>query len=749
MSDPQDLLYTNNFISTNLLTNQSLIDETKYYDRFTNFIQKKREKDTEKYIDDDLNEESQINLNKTLRNKWPVDYKKNNYPLFDTFINDVSTNRYKKEIVTKISIDSINRDISKFPNPNIFSITFPKVYNNIKKIMMSDINFPNINKSVTNIDNNLSWQYPSENFLKTYNIDTTIIPVPGDIEISFSSLPNSVYSYVSAYDEYIPSVDNYLVYQTNITPAYYDIETLIDNIRLSTSSVLHGQNELQTDIKIVEQPYLSAPKKIGNPHLFRTEINPVSSVVKFVNRIEELQIIALQTFGPYESNFKNIDVFYYYSSQYSPSTPIYTLNSNYIYLTILASPDTSYQYFNNLYCLNTSNPFPLVITGLKHGVGNISSDLINYTPFFDLNIYLNNGYTEEQLSSISYYKYIDTITIKQTTTINGNVVEVENVYLRFALSISTGTINGNIYNKNGKRIIPTNNENFFISNELYKFYQDLKLYTNFSYIDELSLVGRALLFRWIFDKIDNKYINFEVNTLNEKKRSLLKILAWPIANQTEQIFTVSINEGYSFVHANYHINITNKEGVTVYEEKENNYPILNLNIQNIGNKYYFVNNSYVYIKISFNTISDIETITNFDIAVSDENLLYNQIYVEPDRFNVGIGQDYSNIKNCGGLQILKKTQTGYFGKIMLGNIPGNYDILNSNIINFSSYVINYDNVKDNVNGITISLFDPFFRLLDISSEYSFSLDIHEIKDVLKETLINTKTNNVTSTGSFI
>jgi hypothetical protein len=41
------------------------------------------------------------------------------------------------------------------------------------------------------------------------------------------------------------------------------------------------------------------------------------------------------------------------------------------------------------------------------------------------------------------------------------------------------------------------------------------------------------------------------------------------------------------------------------------------------------------------------------------------------------------------------------------------------------------------------------KLLSISNDFSFTVNMHEIKDVLKETLINTKNNNVNTTGNFI
>ena len=134
MNDPQDLLYTNKFISTNVLSERNLLNDTEYYDRFKNYIDNGSSDEIKKYIETDENESDPININKTLNQKWPIGNNKNHYPLFDTYIRDISTNRYKKEIITKVNIDSNNRDISKYYNPNQFSLSLNKVFNNIKKI---------------------------------------------------------------------------------------------------------------------------------------------------------------------------------------------------------------------------------------------------------------------------------------------------------------------------------------------------------------------------------------------------------------------------------------------------------------------------------------------------------------------------------------------------------------------------------------------------------------------------------------
>jgi hypothetical protein len=828
MYDPQDLLYTNKFTSDDVLTEKEIGKETEYYDRFKTYIDNNLVDETNKYSKEDQYENDQVNINKRLLKKWPVKNNSNHYPLFDTYINDISNERYKKEIITKINIDSLNRNIYKYPNSNSFSIDLNRMFNNIKKYVINDINFQNTNQSVTNINNNLAWQYSSQSFLVQNNIDTTIIPVPGDIKIKYSSLPNSTFSFATGQTFTSDQIENYLVYQTNISPGFYTIDSLINKIRLSTSSILHGQN-VTPEINIFEEPYIAYAKRVGTPHLFTTQIDPISSIVRFVNRIEEVEIAAIQTFSPYENNFPVNDIFYQFSSQYSANNPApgkgiiqqYSLDTSLIYVILPETNDTTSQYFQNINCIYSSNAFPLVITGLNSSIGNIDPNLINFTEFYDIQIYLKNGYLESQLNSISHYKFIDTITITTQTQkvnyddINGYstiTTNYTNTYFRFGLRLSNGNLNGSIYNSTigGKIIVPSITENIVLSHILnnylinygnignpvnykivtntsnendtttnnypnsiidvpvnntvpntlttatltsgvvpYTNYYTSGLIANFKYMpDDFPKIGRALLYRWIFDKNNNNYVNYQFEGNNEKKRSLLNILAWPIANETYDVYTVDTNFGFKFVHTNYQTLLTNQKDVLYLSNIPITSPVLSLNLQYFSNNYYFINNSYIYLKILFNSqISDVKD--EYLNASSDVQTQYNQVYINTQLFNVGIGEDYTYLKNCSNINVYKKNQSGLFTKIMLSNIPGNYEIMTSNIINNNSNYVNYDEVANNVSQVSIELYDSEFRLLQISNKFSFTLEIHEVKDVLKETLIDTKTNNVVTTGNFI
>ena len=94
---------------------------------------------------------------------------------------------------------------------------------------------------------------------------------------------------------------NILVYQVNIEPGGYTINTLNSIIRFKTTTIYHGEtkkNKLDNTEIYTEAPYLVYEKLIKTPHLFRLDINPITNNVKIVNRMEEISRSATQTFGP-------------------------------------------------------------------------------------------------------------------------------------------------------------------------------------------------------------------------------------------------------------------------------------------------------------------------------------------------------------------------------------------------------------------------------------------------------------------
>jgi hypothetical protein len=265
-----------------------------------------------------------------------------------------------------------------------------------------------------------------------------------------------------------------------------------------------------------------------------------------------------------------------------------------------------------------------------------------------------------------------------------------------------------------------------------------------------------LLFRWIYDKFNENYINYEVSTPNFKKKSLLNVLGFPIANQTDNVVCVTTNNGYRFIQTNCQGYLVNKVQLQSFNINTSSVkiavPSKNINLQFYSNEYYIISNNYIYLKLNFDVTKNRINTNNVINAIEQIKLQYNQNYVDALYFDVGIGEDYNCITNSNtGINVLSIDQTNIFAKILISTLPGNTDKILSNIEYNSNFSINYDASFDKITGVNVSIYDEGLKLISNTTldKWSFTLNIHEIQDVLKETLINTKTNNVNTTGKFI
>lgn len=71
--------------------------------------------------------------------------------------NDRSTDRYRKYINTTISIDSLDRDIRKYPRPNKYQMCLNKHMKNIVSISLLDIKIPNTMPTINWCNNKIEW----------------------------------------------------------------------------------------------------------------------------------------------------------------------------------------------------------------------------------------------------------------------------------------------------------------------------------------------------------------------------------------------------------------------------------------------------------------------------------------------------------------------------------------------------------------------------------------------------------------
>ncbi len=750
--NPGDLLYTNVFETTNVLSSNDLNQSKENYTRFRNYVGG-RQIESNEYIREDTKESDPMNINKMNQDPWPSDLRKNHYPKFSSTLKDISDNRYQKSRITKISVNSRDRNIANYLFPNDFGIPFDRVFTNVQYIRLTDLCFPNFFPPINNYNNCLAWQYASQQLLISNLIDDNIIPVPINYKtISYSAFNNAVSN--------IPlGESNKLVYQTFIPEGNYTVKSLVEQIRVSTAQVVHGcsylnyvdlfkknlSNETQPGNtkwkEEYEEPYYSTKVGVNTPTLMKFSINPVKNTVFAVNRMEEIEVLAVQTFedGTTASDLTEYDVF----NPYVTST-VNSFSSNYIYVTVKDLKTST-----SLWETTTAdpNPFPLVLTDVAGDIGNIPNEFFNYTEFFDLNIYLSYGYTEDQLDSISTYKVYDKI---QFTDVFG----ITHKYIRLALKFSTGNIYGRRDLKNsGWVIYPSTNTTNVYNTAL--FNSLIIGETNNGYFGENlqaglesknGKIGRALLFRFIFDLVNGSYVDYETETDNVKKRSILNMLAWPIPNNTYETLVVSSKPTFSFVHSNIDgfliqndLQFVKSVGSPITYKS----PSLKLNLQMVNGEYYFVSNMFLFIKIT--PLNAPVTTTNMSVASSNLNQQINQNYVNDSFFDTGIGGDYQCLAFSAVRQNTAhvKNYQNIFGKVLLSPIPNNIE---NNLNVNDNFAFLYEKPIDELNGIKIQILDPHLIQYNLGRDFSFTIEITEIVDVLKETLIDTKRDTVVTTG---
>ena len=135
------------------------------------------------------------------------------------------------------------------------------------------------------------------------------------------------------------------------------------------------------------------------------------------------------------------------------------------------------------------------------------------------------------------------------------------------------------------------------------------------------------------------------------------------------------------------------------------------------------------------------------------NQQYSQNYIF-NNFIAGIGDQSicvfgnNNINNSlsGFTNLFKKDSTNIFSKIQISNIPNSIDNTVSNINLNNVFSVNYTSPIDNLYSIRITLYDSDFKLINNTRDFNFTMIVSEVKDVLKETLVDTKRNTVHITG---
>lgn len=741
--DPQDLLYTNQFISGNVINKEELNDETKNYKRYQKYI-KDNSNLTKKYIQDDLYSDNTLNINKTMKTPWPPYENKNRFPMFNSAINDVVEDKYVKHEVTNLSLYSKDRNKSKYLLPNNYNLPLNRLFKNIEKIVLKQIIIPNTFTPVNIFNNMIMWAYPNVNTITNNRSNSVLIPSIDD-NLIFSSYSNAV-STITSTDE--------LINKTVILPGFYNLETFKKEFRRVTSLVLHNK---------VEEPYKSSDYLLTTPTKFTLDINPDTSICRLVNRIEELPILAIQTFDQDSDLLDEYDIFTKFSSTVSK-----TFDKKCIYIT-LRETDGNTIYFTDSGLTNFLNPFPLVLTKFPT-VGGINGEYVNFTPFFDENLY-NNKSVQNSLYSVSSIKFFDYIEIPRYSSNDDDaILEMTYKYVRFQLKLNTGNLNGKVVDfspsANNRYIYPTHAEtvilqesfknilenciiNSNVNNKPYtvKFTGDIfnrnenELISNLEY----PVIGRALPMKLIFNtNYLIKNLNNESSTSTECVKSIFHLLAWPIGNNADMTSVISEKPPYRFIHSNIDGIEVNNLYLAVQSENINTsdyvVPVKKLNLQLYNDKYYFRSDPFFFVKIkavdNLNAIED-NIIRGIDSKVIQTEQYYNYPFYEDVTTNLAIStSDNSNIN------YFKKDTSQLLAKVPLNSIPRNNII----IYDLHDEVVFYNKPLEKLSELVIQLIKPDGKMPALGLDHSLTIEVHEIKEILKETLIDTKRGRIVSTG---
>lgn len=772
-SDPQDLLYTNQFISTEILNEDTIQSNTKFYDRYINHLDQTDTVNTNIYLDNNIKETDSVNINNTLEQHWPIEDNKNNYPLTNTFIKDVSENNYKFQKNMKVLIDSNNRNKNKYPFSTDFSIDITKLLNNVEKIEFSDFNIPSLTPNISIYSNNISWQYFSNYY--AYNaISFNIIPMPDgaklfsyfSLRFGYTRIPIKILN-----EEPTFNPEPYLTYQANIPPGQYTAKNLTFGINQTLGLVSHGGSNygINPDSKpdlsfygltsnnYYEEPYLTFKNLKYQSHKWDFNIIEDISTFYAVNRIEEIRISAIQTFsqpliGQYSKiEFQKMDPFFQFSDKKE------VLDTKLFYIIVPYIKDTTDLWFNNsgspIYETGDKyfNPFipsafPLVITNLidlndiqSSKIGGMSKFYLSYTSYFDEAVYAKNGITN--LSTVNYYKYTDTLTI-----LTG---KKKSIYFRFGLSFNPDLSRGNSFNnslKNNRSSnpIPTETECIIYSKSLHDFISiTSSLMTKYETL--FPKIGRALLSRFIYDSNNQNYKSYETNDIYMKKTSVLQYLGMPIANQTAGLFVSNYNFGFAFVHTTRtYLLLNGNDPYSLTTLTPNIYQLTSpMGIQRTNNGY-FITDAFYYLKVSFVNI-DINSSKQDELVIANDkyNLTIDQNYVNNPNFSTtSIGYSSECTTNSSRL-LLSKDRESIMIKLSIGSGASEEadsvslnESIKSRIYNF------YDGPINNLTSLNIEILDSKFRKIQSAANLSFIMNFH-IKDIkLKNTDINTRNNTI-------
>ena len=725
--NPQDLLYTNQFENTNIISSKNLGDHTKHYKQYQKHIHKLRNP-TEEYLNNNTRRNDIINTDKRKAHPMPSPDNSNIKPIFSSAINDIVDHKYSKSTRTVISIYSDDRDKTKYITPNNYIINMGKDFTNVYKIKLIDIDIPAIIPPINRRNNVIKWIYPTNEVVETCNY--SILPFKPTV-----SIPSNSDLFIST------ALEN--EFSASIPAGFYTTITLSNEMENNMNAVLFNQGD-------TKDPYYIT-------HNFEVDINPHKSITSIINRVNNIDIAGIQTV-----KLSN--------NEYSTSS-----NKVSCYIILKEQLDTTHKHN------------PIIISGIPF-TNNGVIDMLNLTEFYDKEIVPDGEYYSkyseiktipgaptpdtgtcdvipgkeawQEYCKISKTKYDCTTYMAYCNWVSSySTTSGPSRYYKYELTIGTDSFTK--YDKS-VYIYPSQNDFVVFDKNLLVLLTsgneyNIRDFTNITNSISSNIISRPVVGKARAFALKNKFDNtrgLKLDKTNtdmsciDPRISILSLLGWNISKYKTD--TIDPDNPFKFIHMNTDIPVSN---------------ILDVELLQTGD-YIFKSIPFIFLKLSFPTLPD--DICSGQLVRSTSNLsskLSTEYYypVLSEHLDPPISESSSSdtgVVSCKPTsspcivdnyienkdttyEILEMDDRHLFAKINISSIQGT----SYNIHNYDFEYVFYDNPLNNVNQIKIELLSPDGRILELNQDHNITLEIMESIDVLKETLLDTKHNNIVTTGA--
>lgn len=723
--DPTDLLYTNKFTTTGVISNKELESDAINFIPFER-IKREEVNDIRNEMEHRGIEGSEISNQKYKASGWNKGTLANQRPTLSDTVRDATSDTYFEYKDTFINIDSRLRDLTQYARPNNYGIYLNKQFENVVSIELVDYNFVNLIFPVNYRNNKLIWFTPTDRML------VELIGEPGSgspLIIKNGTMYQWSYNFIPSND---PDAVKYSTYFREIPEGIYTTESLALKIREVFNTQLFFKGTVLDPSLAVAGSVVCQDGSDGDatafPQLLEVDINPETHYVRFLLRREEIPIDYIQSYRG-----KN-------------------------YIDVMLKLPVGYESQFDFLCNQVL--FPLVPTYLP-SVGGINEVLINWQEFLSVNYgNLTDGYnyyecvidegTSEIISGL-FRLYIFNRNLQPicaTTT--------EKIVLDECEPCSRGRIGRSqpfffIFSSDSPEGLFTVQQQNILSQFLCNLDGSSKsVLTHLGW--QQYIINQAVLSASQLPRGINTNFDFTSNLFTSTTTYLYKELTDLYKSMVKLPGGTSLNVDVFF-------------DVPRFPEK-----LMNL-VRDSDGKYYFYNDDYIFLKLITNTVITqdignnlIQATSNFSTFGGKEELYLNR-YEEINgvllKFTetvttFGSGSTPSEIFGLGVPSILSgdesvtaekltlnkkqeiKDLNNLFAKIKLSQAPDSNGY--NKVINTKTIFLN--DTIDKLDELKIQFIDYEGKILDLHFNHSFTLKITEKVKKLKETNINTHTNSI-------